>query len=276
MCRRHPPTTCPLLHARRSASAARQYAWTSSLKRLSGCLATTSVFSPINLRLRSKYNAERRFRGSLQAQNSAHRAGRPTGARHDESKAQQALASSVRTACCCPHPEEAPVRRYMFELFAEHQRKKTVAVILNAEGYRTRSGAEFNGITVGRLLAEEAAKGISNMWPSLWCQNNFGSAATKFCKIKKTKLRRDAKFLTSLPVSFTAPAAAKCMCPQTLTSTSAPTAEARCRRDDLESIFLHQLSQWIEQTEKIELQNVTGFWSKSFFRCSTTSRRTDR
>ena len=64
-------------------------------------------------------------------------------------------------------PDEVHVRQYIFELFLEHQRKKTVAMILNAEGHRTRSGAEFNGTTIGRLLSEEAAKGISGVADAL-------------------------------------------------------------------------------------------------------------
>lgn len=58
------------------------------------------------------------------------------------------------------HPHEAPIRRRMFELFAEHQRKKTVAEILNAEGAVTRNGAHFTGQTVGRLLDDESVTGV--------------------------------------------------------------------------------------------------------------------
>ena len=58
------------------------------------------------------------------------------------------------------HPEEAPVRLRIFELFAEHERKKTVAGILNGDGHRTRDGVYFTSQTITRLLSDERVTGV--------------------------------------------------------------------------------------------------------------------
>lgn len=52
------------------------------------------------------------------------------------------------------HPEESRVLKLLFEHFTQHRRKGTVARLLNEATHKTRKGAKWSDMAIGRILAD--------------------------------------------------------------------------------------------------------------------------
>jgi site-specific DNA recombinase len=55
---------------------------------------------------------------------------------------------------------EAPIRRYIYEVFREERRIHSTTNKINLKGFRTRSGVSFTNTTIERLIRDTTAKGI--------------------------------------------------------------------------------------------------------------------
>lgn len=165
-----------------------------------------------------------------------------------------------RDSMLVPHPQEAPIRRRIFELFIEHQRKNTVAEILNAEGVTTRSGASFNGQTIRRLLLEEKVTGIPGVAQAIVSKKLFDQ-----CKVILQSQSRDGgakRKVVNLFAGFI-----YCSCGQKM---YVPTKSkkyicadclSKIPTDDLEAIFCSQISSYkLPKLLESDFSDLTHLW----------------
>lgn len=173
------------------------------------------------------------------------------------------------------NPQEAPVRKLMYELFLEHRRKKVVARILNERGYRTRNDSPFTDTTVDRLLRDPTAKGTrranytqtansKGSWTlkkeddwvlvpvepivteELWTEVNV------ILDEKRTKGKRQTKPAVHL---FAGVAACECGARMYVPSNSPKYTCSKCRTKiptkDLEAIFKEELRAFVFSSDEI-------------------------
>jgi len=173
-----------------------------------------------------------------------------------------------------PHPEEAAVVRRMYDLFATHRRKRTVARLLNESGHRTRGGAKFTDTTVRRLLSDPTFKGLHRVnytksvggkaWPykpaeewtmvpvepvvseDLWTQVNAIIDGQR-----KEGSRRPGKKTVHL---FSGLVWCECGEKMYVPSNSPKYTCFKCRNkipvDDLEAVFSHELQRFLLSPER--------------------------
>jgi site-specific DNA recombinase len=158
------------------------------------------------------------------------------------------------------HPIEAPIRRNIFELFAEHQRKKIVADILNAKGARTRNGAMFTGQTIARLLQEEKVTGVPGEAQAL-------VSSELFERCQEILLAQERAGGAKRKVVHLFAGFVFCSCGQKMYVPSntkkyiCGDCQAKIPADDLEAIFCSQLSHYeLPKNLKAEFSDLTHLW----------------
>lgn len=135
-------------------------------------------------------------------------------------------------------PDEAPIRQRMFQLFLEHQRKKTVAEIINAEGATTRNGSQFSGQTVGRLLTDARVVGRRGEIEPLISQEMFDKCQAILALQKGKAKRKPAHLFAGLTVCgcggkmYVPSASHKYVCRR---------CKAKIHKHDLEAVFIDQI-----------------------------------
>jgi len=80
-------------------------------------------------------------------------------------------------------PQEASTYALIFDLFLIHQRKGTVAKLLNQRGLRTHAGKEFTSPTIKRALENPIAKGIRRI--SVTEANEGGERVHRFIETSR-------------------------------------------------------------------------------------------
>ncbi len=173
-----------------------------------------------------------------------------------------------------PQPAEAPIRKRAYELFLEHRRKGVVARLLNDAGYRTRIGAKWSDIAIGRTLRCPSAKGVyyinrtkqvgnwqteikpESEWGTLYPQPIVNENLWNQCNQILEEQEKKHKRLGKKPVHLFA-GLAFCFCGQKMyvKENSPKYVCQKCHKKipivDLEGIFYHELKAYFTNNEAI-------------------------
>jgi site-specific DNA recombinase len=173
-----------------------------------------------------------------------------------------------------PNEKEAPVLKYLFELFKEHHRKNTVAQMLNQKGYRTRNGSKFSFSTVARLLHDSTSKGLHRLnhtkslgdnkkwvakpqyeWVTLQVPSILSDELWNTCNAILEEQERNKKPVRKTVHLFTGFAFCTCGERMYVPSNNPKYTCYKCHNkigvDDLEAIFQEQLKLFLSSPEEI-------------------------
>lgn len=156
-------------------------------------------------------------------------------------------------------PVEAPILKRMFDLFFEHQRKKTVADILNAEKSQTRNGSNFTGQTVGRLLTNDIVLGIEGELAALISREIFDNVQNILALQKGQAKRKTAHLFAGLTFCG---CGGKMYVPSGSHKYVCRACKSKIHKHDLEAVFINQIKEHYSKNIKANnLMTLLDRWS---------------
>jgi len=156
-------------------------------------------------------------------------------------------------------PVEAPILKHMFDLFFEHQRKKTVAEILNAEGAKTRNRSNFTGQTVGRLLTNDIVLGVDEELTPLISKELYGNVQNILALQKGQAKRKTAHLFAGLTFCG---CGGKMYVPSGSHKYVCRVCKSKIHKHDLEAVFIDQIKEHFSKDVKAKnLMTLLDRWS---------------
>lgn len=156
-------------------------------------------------------------------------------------------------------PIESPILKRLFDLFFEHQRKKTAAEILNADGAKTRSGADFSGQTIGRLLSNDIVLGISGELEPLISKPLYDNVQNILALQKGQAKRKTAHLFAGFTYCG---CGGKMYVPSGSHKYVCRKCKFKMHKQDLEAVFIDQLKEHHSQTiDAADLMKLLNRWS---------------
>lgn len=178
---------------------------------------------------------------------------------------------------------EAPIRKYIYEVFKKERRIHSATQEINRKGFRTRSGSLFTNTTIERLIRDTTAKGIrranysrslgtgkkwelksEDEWVEIPCEAIIDEALWEECnqildarEKRPIKVARKAKYLLAGYVS--------CSCGNMMyVYTESPIYKCKqCKRkiavQDIDDIYHQQLKHYFMTETDIETYNSKTF-----------------
>jgi len=151
------------------------------------------------------------------------------------------------------------ILKRMFELFIEHQRKKTVALELTIEKAKTRSGSDFTSQTIGRLLTNDIVLGISGELDPLISQELFTNVQNILAMQKGKAKRKPAHLFAGLTYCG---CGGKMYVPSGSHKYVCRDCKSKIHKHDLEAVFIDQIKEhYREDIKAVDLMKLLNRWS---------------